>query len=166
MASRARTPERSSFIPIPQIPRRTVAHSASLAAIEVAPTAEAGHALQVCASLVSRGDAVPVSGAGWELTNAIPQADAAMLQESIAALCAEALWLRSWWASYQRVISADAPQAASSGHDHIVMAAASARAVLRRLGMDVDESAIVSHQWPDSRGMRRAPAREMVGGAA
>lgn len=98
--------------------------------------------------------------------DAIPHTAATMLQHDIAALCADVLWLRSWWASYRPVIAAAAPQVASSGNDHIVMAAGTARAVLRQLGMDVNESAMASHQWwPDARGEHHA-ARETVGGAA
>lgn len=97
--------------------------------------------------------------------DAIPHTAATMLQHDIAALCADVLWLRSWWASYRQVIAAAAPQVASSGNDHIVMAAGTARAVLRQLGMDVNEGAMASHQWPDAQGKRHA-ACETDGGEA
>lgn len=97
---------------------------------------------------------------------AIPHT-ATMLQHDIAALCADVLWLRSWWASHRHVIAAAAPKAASSGNDHIVMAAGTARAVLRQLGMDVNESAMASHQWwPDAQDGHGAAVCEAVGGVA
>lgn len=103
--------------------------------------------------------------AGITPPDAIPLISATKLQQDIAALCADVLWLRSWWASYRQVIADAAPKVASSGNDHIVMAAGTARAVLRQLGMDVNESAMISHQWPDAQGEHHA-ARETGGGAA
>jgi hypothetical protein len=85
--------------------------------------------------------------AQWELADGPARNIAAELPEDIAALCAQALWVRSWWAAHEHTIEALMPAAARRVQSHIVMGAAAARTTARKLGIDLGEQYMRSFRW-------------------
>lgn len=109
----------------------------------------------------------PVAAASWDVAGDVGYGRATALQKIAADLCVEVLWLRSWWASYRDFIAAAAPRAASKGDGYIVMAAASVRALMRKVGVVLDEEAKRTHHWPHPcASPARADAAFACGGAA
>jgi hypothetical protein len=98
--------------------------------------------------------------AQWELADGPAHIFATELPEDIAALCAQALWVRSWWAAHQQTIECLLPAAAGQVQDHIVMGAAAARTAARKLGIDLGEQHMRSFDWEGARHPSCSPTRQ------
>jgi hypothetical protein len=91
-------------------------------------------------------------GAQWELDDGPELNVAAELPEDIAALCAQGLRVRSWWAAHEHTIEGLTPAATSQVRDHIVMGAA-ARAPSRTSWASTWTSSICNSSTGMARGV-------------